>query len=302
MEPEVSDNEVAFSDGQSLIPQELQHRKVKPDDAAHLSQIDVELVLARDRDDVERELVRGVDVEVYPDGNLILASLVAQLKAKGYYLDGAAISYYSPQYDAYINCATDPVPRYSMVPPEDLQESKCLRVRAKLARISQDTLASAADDDPAGGETKEKKRPKERKISFIIKKVMDWRKLYAGTTDDNGQIIKYSLEEAAAKVGVSKKSLDDYLLQLRMGKKYGFDFQANCENKVGVLRAFVKKHREGDKKSAGEEGPVEEDGEEEEEERSSESGKQNKNKKAGGKKGKAGTSGKKQSQARTKQQ
>ena len=44
------------------------------------------------------------------------------------------------------------------------------------------------------------------------------------------------MEDAAAKVGVSKKSLDDYLLQLRFGKKYGFDFQKNKNEKVGVLR------------------------------------------------------------------
>ncbi|MFM7852716.1 MAG: hypothetical protein ACKO96_12580 [Flammeovirgaceae bacterium] len=40
----------------------------------------------------------------------------------------------------------------------------------------------------------------------------------------DGELIRFSLEDAAQKVGVSKKSLDDYLLQLRFGKKYGFDF------------------------------------------------------------------------------
>ena len=44
-------------------------------------------------------------------------------------------------------------------------------------------------------------------------------------------------------VGISKKSLDDYLLQLRLGRKYGFNFNQNKTKKVGVLRAFVKKHR-----------------------------------------------------------
>lgn len=32
------------------------------------------------------------------------------------------------------------------------------------------------------------------------------------------------LEKAANEVGISKKTLDDYLLQIRCGKKYGFDF------------------------------------------------------------------------------
>ena len=48
------------------------------------------------------------------------------------------------------------------------------------------------------------------------------------------------MEDAAKKVGVSKKSLDDYLLQLRFGKKYGFDSETNRNEKVGVLRSFVK--------------------------------------------------------------
>ena len=44
-------------------------------------------------------------------------------------------------------------------------------------------------------------------------------------------------------VGISKKSLDDYLLQLRLGRKYGFNFNQNKTKKVGILRAFVKNHR-----------------------------------------------------------
>ena len=51
-----------------------------------------------------------------------------------------------------------------------------------------------------------------------------WRKLYNGVIRE-GNLVRYSLEDAASKVGVSKKSLDDYLLQMRFGKKYGFDFQ-----------------------------------------------------------------------------
>ncbi len=56
-------------------------------------------------------------------------------------------------------------------------------------------------------------------------------------------MLRYSLEDAAAKVKVSKKSLDDYLLQLRFGKKFGFDFQKHKESKVGALRLFVKQEK-----------------------------------------------------------
>ena len=95
------------------------------------------------------------------------------------------------------------------------------------------------------------KRTKERSIQEIIQKVTLWRKLYNGVPRD-GNLVRYSLEDAASKVSVSKKSLDDYLLQLRFGKKYNFDFQANKNEKVGVLRSFVKreKEKEREKKNA----------------------------------------------------
>jgi hypothetical protein len=53
-----------------------------------------------------------------------------------------------------------------------------------------------------------------------------------------------SLEQAAEKVGVSKKSLDDYLAQLRAGRTYGYDFNLNKDKKVGDLRKFVKEKSE----------------------------------------------------------
>jgi hypothetical protein len=63
----------------------------------------------------------------------------------------------------------------------------------------------------------QKKRTKERTITEIIEKVSTWRKLYNGVMIPNNktgevQLQRWSLEDAAAKVKVSKKSLDDYLL------------------------------------------------------------------------------------------
>ena len=91
-----------------------------------------------------------------------------------------------------------------------------------------------------------KQRTKEWKISYVIERVSMWRKLYNGV-QVGSKIERYSLEDAAKKVGISKKSLDDYLLQLWYGKKYGFDFNAHKNDKIGVLRAFVKKKKAEDK-------------------------------------------------------
>ena len=49
-----------------------------------------------------------------------------------------------------------------------------------------------------------------------------------------------TLEDAAIKVNISKKSLDDYLSQIRLGRQNGFDFNENKNEKVGKLRIFNK--------------------------------------------------------------
>ena len=88
-----------------------------------------------------------------------------------------------------------------------------------------------------------KSRIKERTIQEVIQKVSLWRLLYTGY-EKNGVIVKMTLDEAAVKVQISKKSLDDYLMQLRSAKKYGFDFDKHIKEKIGVIRSFVRKMKE----------------------------------------------------------
>lgn len=42
---------------------------------------------------------------------------------------------------------------------------------------------------------------------------------------------------------MSKKSLDDYLLQIRYARKFGFNFNEHKDDKIGILRAFNKKYK-----------------------------------------------------------
>jgi hypothetical protein len=48
-------------------------------------------------------------------------------------------------------------------------------------------------------------------------------------------------------VKISKKSLDDYLFQIRFGHRYGFNFNEHYNDKVGVLRDFVRQRKKSDK-------------------------------------------------------
>ena len=92
---------------------------------------------------------------------------------------------------------------------------------------------------------------KERSIADIIEKVSTWRKLYNGVLAPNAsnpggnqKLQRMNLEDAASRVGISKKSLDDYLLQLRFGNKFGFNFEQHKDEKIGKLRLFVKQEKE----------------------------------------------------------
>ena len=51
------------------------------------------------------------------------------------------------------------------------------------------------------------------------------------------------LETSATEIGIVKKTLDDYLLQIRNGKRYGFNFHKQKGAKIGELRSFVKEHK-----------------------------------------------------------
>lgn len=83
--------------------------------------------------------------------------------------------------------------------------------------------------------------PKERTIHDVLMKVAEWRKI--------NKVDKVSFEVAAQQVGLSRKTLDDYYLQIKLAETYGFDFQSHEYHGIGVLRRFVKERHV--KKKAG---------------------------------------------------
>ena len=62
-----------------------------------------------------------------------------------------------------------------------------------------------------------------------------WRHLHASNK-------KISFGHAAKMIGISKKTLDDYFLVIRLGELYGFSFQNHLDERIGVLRAYIRKH------------------------------------------------------------
>ena len=83
-----------------------------------------------------------------------------------------------------------------------------LRFREKAKGEHSDALMTGQAEMSKGS-----RRTKERKIGEVILAVKKWRELYQiGEKGPDGSDKPLSLEEAATKVNISKKSLDDYFL------------------------------------------------------------------------------------------
>jgi hypothetical protein len=99
--------------------------------------------------------------------------------------------------------------------------SKTSGLKAKRAKRTAGTPMAMGEDPDLEVNDQCVKRIKERSIREIMEKISTWRRLYNGiqvvTDPSTGQLIKQrvkrmSLERASKYVGLSKKSLDDYLL------------------------------------------------------------------------------------------
>ena len=106
-----------------------------------------------------------------------------------------------------------------------LSDSCSVDAASNIVNISPKTVSP---DTEQTTNKKKAKRIRERHISDVVKAVAVWRRLYAGVTFHGAEtvLVRYSLTDAARKVGMSRKTLDDYLHLLTMGRKYGFPFTA----------------------------------------------------------------------------
>jgi hypothetical protein len=156
---------------------------------------------------------------------ILLNDLFEELVHKGCNLNNTAISYYDSDLKTHIYCGIIPFACNVSIPYQ-FEEGNVPLIQIRSRQIiRKDNLMRMELNEENPDQTDENnqnvfinvksKRSKERKIGFIIEKVFLWRKLYNGFIDDRGSLVKLTLEEAADKVGISKKSLDDYLIQLR---------------------------------------------------------------------------------------
>ena len=193
---------------------------------------------------LEEEIIPNLEINVTSDKKIFMKDIISKLKYLGYPTTGALFSVYIKSAEEYVYLGSDPIDP-NLFLDESLVDFENLKI--KLVSYLEDKLIKKTEkqlfDKKDNNKNQKDKRIKERKIEFIVEKVNAWRRLYNGFYNEKGEYTRYSLEQAAKMVGISKKSLDDYLLQLRLGRKYGFNFNQNKTKKVGILRSFVKRHR-----------------------------------------------------------
>ena len=177
----------------------------------------------------EADILKEVSLESTIDHEIIAQSIASELKIRGYDVDNTELFYYSYNYNIYIKCGSSPISRSVLISEFDIRDST-INIRLCYKQYFLDEK-----------ETKEKRRIET--IKEMVKVVNDWRKLYQGTIIKEKKVVKYSLVDAAKMVGLRKKTLDDYLQQLRMGKRYGFNFNKHKEEKMRVLRNYIKEHK-----------------------------------------------------------
>ncbi|KRX08872.1 hypothetical protein PPERSA_08976 [Pseudocohnilembus persalinus] len=122
-----------------------------------------------------------------------------------------------------------------------LQQNASYTIDAELIKKNKLKIRSINKNDIENISTNQKiRRDKERSIQFALEKVQQWKNIKEfGYTNDNGELITGLTQEQAAKViGMSKKTLEDYSLQIRKAQQRGFSIESHLDEKMGILRRF----------------------------------------------------------------
>jgi len=101
-----------------------------------------------------------------------------------------------------------------------------------------------ADKVPIPEKKLKARRGNERKISDVIESLVKWRKLSASrylSTGRKGK--KLNKQEAADILRIPKKSLEDYMLQIKIAYENGFDFNMYSNTRFGIIRDFNRRMR-----------------------------------------------------------
>ena len=177
--------------------------------------------------------------------DIILSSVIKELKTKGLCFDSSMISYLTR--DGYkFNCWCDPIPDTYLVPESEVFFS--LDGRGTLKLFVNRLEKNSEESDESTQDESKPKRSKERTISEVRETVEIWKRICHELKEAQPDA-KQVAEKAFEYVGIPKKSLDDYLHQIKLGAKYNFKFDKHGRSKIGRLRKYNKKHEEKEREN-----------------------------------------------------
>ena len=127
------------------------------------------------------------------------------------------MSYFYHEGEAYIKCGQEPFYKTVYIPLNEVLQGDFFKLRFKprpeylihayMNDEANEIITNYRDKMAAQlimlGSLVRGKKTKERTIGHIIEKVLEWRKLYTGIPNEKGVVNRYTLEEAATKVGIS---------------------------------------------------------------------------------------------------
>ncbi|KAM3141868.1 hypothetical protein pb186bvf_005954 [Paramecium bursaria] len=192
-----------------------------------------------------------VYVKITDDLNIYVADLVEQLRRRDEFKQHLQNGSISIQREDN-NLSSNKVYQFIGQCPLPQDALFKLQNQEKLEVKIQSTCSSFLDQITDLNEETEKndksRQSKQRTLAEVVERVALWRRLYSGFYDQNKQFIQMPLDKAADRVHIQKKTLDDYLLQIRYGKRYGFDFNKYQKEGISKLRQFVKSKRDKNSK------------------------------------------------------
>lgn len=83
-------------------------------------------------------------------------------------------------------------------------------------------------------------RIRERSIAQVTDILKRWARISRDLTNIGGTDLVVLPSQVSNLTGMNRRSLNDYLRLIRLGEVNGFDFEANKDKGIGLLRQFVK--------------------------------------------------------------
>ena len=210
----------------------------------------------------ENEYYPGMPAKFTPNGDLNLTALIEHLKSEGFPIgEKSMIYYYSKYKDCFSYCGKDPLPYDIFVPMAELDiegSQKIVKIKVRNQVLSgglrnPDQTTKIVEPEPQSQQKDEKTeepssnkitRYGERRIGDVLELVRTWRQYHEGVVDpETNEFIKLTLTDSADKLGIKRKTLDDYYIMINKADKLGFEFEKHYNARFGVLRAYVKKFK-----------------------------------------------------------